>query len=288
MTDEVRVGDPLDLSDHVLELEDRFTGPTLDAGTWLPYHLPHWSSRAQAAARYDLGPDGLVLRVDEDQPPWCPRYDGATRVSSLQTALRAGPVGSPVGQHRIWPDAVVQEAQPTAQLYTPHGGAVEVRLRATPDPDAMVALWMIGTEDVPEHSAEVCVAEIFGRDVAGDRAVVGMGVHPFGDPTITDDVARVPLDLDATQPHTYAAAWSAGRVAFAVDGVVVRVVDQAPDYPLQLMLGLYAFAPSDAPPGTATSGDAADRAPATYPKRATVAWLRGYAPPGGRPGGGRP
>ena len=266
MADGVRVGEPLDLGGHVLVLEDRFAGPELDPGTWLPYHLPQWSSRTRAAARYGLGPDGLTLRVDEDQPPWCPRYDGATRVSSLQTGVRSGPVGSTLGQHRIWPDAVVQEEQPTALLLTPHRGAVAVRLRASADPDAMVALWMIGTEDVPEHSGEICVCEIFGRDVERDRVAVGMGVHPFGDPTLTDDFARVVVPVDATATHEYAAVWTAEEIAFAVDGVVVRVVRQSPDYPVQLMLGLYAFEP-------------AGRAPGRYPKRATVERLGVYASP---------
>jgi hypothetical protein len=44
---------------------------------------------------------------------------------------------------------------------------------------------MIGHEDEPEHSAEICICEIFGRDVAAEGAmVVGMGLHPFGDPRI--------------------------------------------------------------------------------------------------------
>ena len=45
----------------------------------------------------------------------------------------------------------------------------------------MVALWMIGYEDPPERSAEICVCEIFGREVGVDHALVGMGVHPLGD-----------------------------------------------------------------------------------------------------------
>jgi len=54
------------------------------------------------------------------------------------------------------------------------------------DPRAMVALWMIGLEDEPERSSEICVAEIFGRTVGPDSARIGMGVHPFGDPAIAD------------------------------------------------------------------------------------------------------
>jgi hypothetical protein len=73
-----------------------------------------------------------------------------------------------------------------------------------------------------------------------------MGVHPFGDPGVEDDFEKVAVDVDVTQPHDYAAEWTPGHVAFFVDGAEVKRVDQSPDYPMQLMLSLYAF-PSDEP-----------------------------------------
>ena len=125
----------------------------------------------------------------------------------------------------------------------------------------MVALWLIGYEDEPERSAEICVCEIFGRDVRPDRAAVGMGVHPFGDPRIADDFEAVSLPIDVTEFHVYAAEWTPGRVVFLVDGEAVRTVDQAPDYPMQLMLGIYDFAAGSAP---------------GYPKEFVVDYVRGY------------
>jgi len=225
-------------------VEDRFDGPDLDRSVWLPYHLPQWSSRAQSAARYRTGPEGLTLRIDEDQPPWCPELDGGTRVSSLQTGVFSGPVGSTIGQHRFSPEAVVREEQPASWLLTPRYGRIEVELRALDDPECMVALWMIGIEDVPEHSAEICVAEIFGRDVEPRGAGVGMGVHPFGDPRISDAWAREDLPIDARELHRYAVDWRPDRVEFAVDGEHVKTVRQSLDYPMQLMLGIYEF-PAD-------------------------------------------
>ena len=165
-----------------LEFEDTFDGDVLDPTRWIPYYLPHWSSREQAAARYEVGGGRLRLLITTDQEPWCPELDGDVRASSLQTGLFAGPVGSSVGQHRFHPDAVVREAQANARLYTPQYGRFVVRARALDDPSVMVALWMIGYEDVPEHSAEICACEIFGRDVRPNKVKVGMGVHPFGDP----------------------------------------------------------------------------------------------------------
>ena len=65
--------------------------------------------------------------IEDDQPPWCPEFDGGTRVSSLQTGVFAGPLGSGVGQHRFTPDAVVREEQVERRLYTPQYGFFELR-----------------------------------------------------------------------------------------------------------------------------------------------------------------
>src|SRR3954468_14341605 len=113
----------------------------------------------------------------------------------------------------------------------------------------MAALWMIGYEDAPQRSAEICVFEIFGRDVGPAGARVGMGVHPFGDPGVTDDFAAVPLPIDVGEFHVYAVEWMPERVVFLVDDEPVRTVGQSPSYPMQFMLDVYAFpGPDGAPP----------------------------------------
>jgi hypothetical protein len=237
----VEIVDPRTKDGYALDREDDFTGPDLDRTLWLPFHLPQWSSRTASAARYRLGDGVLTLLIDDDQPPWCPEFDGGTRVSSLQTGVLAGPVGSTVGQHRFTADAVVREAQEERRLYTPQYGLFELRARFPAEPSSMAALWMIGVEDEPDRSAEICVAEIFGRDVRADAAAVGMGVHPFGDPRITDEWARQPVAVDVTDFHVYAVEWTPDHVAFFVDDALVTVVGQSPAYPMQFMLGIYAF-----------------------------------------------
>jgi Glycosyl hydrolases family 16 len=246
----------------VIEFEDTFDGGELDRRRWLPYYLPHWSSRDQAAARYALDGGRLVLRIDEDQEPWCPDLDAGVVVSSLQTGSFAGPLGSAVGQHRFHPAARVREEQEAVRLYTPRYARLELRARVCADERTMAAFWLIGYEDEPERSAEICVCEIFGSEVEPDRALVGMGVHPFGDPLITDDFEKVEVDVDVRELHTYAVDWRPGRVDFFVDGALHKVVRQAPDYPMQLMLGIYAFGPPVD----------ADR----YPKEFVVDHVRGY------------
>jgi hypothetical protein len=257
----------LDRSGHQLEVEDTFPGTGLDRSLWLPWYLPHWSSRAAAAARYRLGDGGLRLLVEEDQPPWCPESDGEVRVSNLQTGKFAGPLGSPVGQHRFRPGLVVREEQEERRLYTPRYGLVEVRARFSDDPAAMGALWLIGVEDAPERSAEICVVEVFGTDVRDGRTAVGMGVHPFGDPRITDDFVRPELPIDAREFHDYAVDWTRSDVAFYVDEQLVHVVRQSPGYPVQVMLSGYALpGPDGAPP------------PGPWPKELVVEWFRGWRP----------
>lgn len=265
----------LDRGGYELELDDAFTGPDLDLGRWLPAYLPQWSSRAASAARYAVGPEGLVLRIDPDQAPWAPEWNGGLRTSSLQTGVRSGPVGSRDGQHPFRPDLVVREAQAPWWGYTPRYGLVELTAAVTDDPDAMCALWMIGTEERPEDSAEICLMEVFGRDVGPDVTRVGMGLHPFGNPAIRDDFAAVPVAIDARAFHTYSVEWRPGVTRWYVDDRLVRVVDQAPDHPMQLMLDIYAF-PREEPGGTSAGSGA----------RFAVRRVRGWRPvdgPGARP-----
>jgi hypothetical protein len=244
------------------EFDESFEGGELDRSRWLPFYLPHWSSRERSAARYSVEGGRLRLRIDADQQPWCREFDGEVRVSSVQTGAFAGPVGGGVGQHRFDPGLVVREAQENVRLYTPLYGRIELRAKASGDQDAMVALWMIGYEDEPGRSAEICVCEIFGRNVGGDETVVGVGLHPFGDPHIVDDFTDVPVPIDAREFHVYAADWTADRVVFSVDGAPIKTVDQSPAYPMQLMLGIYEFPPARA------------ERPGAYPKEFVVDYVR--------------
>lgn len=250
---------------YELDFEDTFDGPELDRTHWSPYYLPHWGSRAQAAARFDL--DGqLRFRIDEGQPAWCPEYNGELRVSCFQTGSFSGPVGSPIGQSLFRDDLIVREEQENAQLYLPHFGAFAMRAKVSDDPKAMGALWMIGYEDSPDRSGEICIAEIFGSEVTPDSALVGMGVHPFGDSALTDEWAKVPVAIDAREFHEYAAEWLPDRVHFFVDDKLVKTVHQSPQYPMQFQLGVFEF----------HDPEADDHGP--YPKEFTLDWFRSYRP----------
>jgi hypothetical protein len=241
-----------------LEFDEDFAGPALDPGRWVAHYLPQWTTPERSAARYELAPGRLRLRIDADQPAWRTE-DGEMRVSNLQTGTFSGPVGSPIGQHRHRAGLTVVTAQPAQRLYTPGTGRVEAVMRASPDPACMLAFWLIGFEAAPEESGEICVAELFGRR----RSHVRMGVKAHHDPHLTTDMDELSLDLDTTDWHTYAAEWTAERVRFFVDDRLVRTVEQGIDYPLQLMVDLFEFP------------DGPERDPADYPKVAEVRAVRG-------------
>jgi hypothetical protein len=75
------------------DLADDFHGDELDPGAWVAHYLPHWTTPDRSGACYDPGAEGLRLRIDADQPHWR-EQDAPMRVSNLQTATFAVPVGS--------------------------------------------------------------------------------------------------------------------------------------------------------------------------------------------------
>jgi hypothetical protein len=259
----------LDRSGYELEVDDTFEAPSLDPRLWVTHYLPHWSSPTRSAARYDVGGGRLELRIDQDQPAWSPEYTGDMRVSSLQSGVFAGPVGSAIGQHRFREALEVRTAQEPKALYTPTYGLFEVRARFSDDPSTMAAMWMIGFEDTPGRSAEICIVEIFGRNVGRDRVGIGMGVHPFHDPSIRDEFSVEQVAIDARQAHWYAATWTSEGIGFYVDDRLVKTVDQSPAYPMQVMLDIFEFRDGDP-----------DHPPGPYPKTFVVERVRAYRPIG--------
>jgi glycosyl hydrolase family 16 len=223
--------------------DDGFDGAGLDLGAWLPHYLPQWSSRAGSAATYEVADSELRLTIPPGHGLWCPRDHAPLRVSGIQSGVFSGPVGSTVGQQPVREGAVVREAQGAWWGWTPRYGVVEVRLRMELSPRSMAAVWMVGLEDEPDRCGEICIVEVFG-DALGENppsAAVGMGVHAFRDPALTEEWSAPRLELDVTRWHVYAADWRPGRVELSVDGEVVKVVGQAPAYPMQMMIAVFDF-----------------------------------------------
>ncbi len=222
-------------------LDEHFRGDALDDAVWVPYYLPHWSSRAASAPTYSVGGGELRLSIPPSQGLWAEGVHETPLRVSCETANFSGPVGSTIGGQPFLDGQVVREEQETFWGYTPRYGHVEVRMRAVLSPRSMVAFWMSGIEDRPERSGEICVMEVFGDAVTASTAHVGIGLHRFRDPALTEEWSAIPLDIDVAQFHTYAVDWRPGSLVFTVDGAQVRRIDQAPDYPVQLELGVFDF-----------------------------------------------
>lgn len=223
-------------------LDELFDGPDLDSNVWLASYLPHWSSRVEAAAACEVRDGELRLSIPPTHPLWCPEtHDERLRVSCIQTGNWSGPVGSTIGPQPFRSDLTVREEQAEWWGYTPTYGEIEVRMRGVVSPRSMIAFWMSGIEDIPERSGEICVAEIFGDTVRDGSADVGMGVKRFRDPDLRQEFSTVRLALDVAAFNTYSVDWRPGTLAFAVNGEMVRKIDQAPDYAVQLMIGVFDF-----------------------------------------------
>ena len=72
-------------------------------------------------------------------------------------------------------------------------------------------------------------------------AAVGMGVHPFRDPALTDDFAAPRLAIDVTEFHVYAADWRPGPRGLPRRRRPREDRHQAPDYPMQMMVAVFDF-----------------------------------------------
>jgi hypothetical protein len=220
-------------------LDERFPDATLDAAVWLPSYLPAWSSLSESAASYRVDERGLLLCIPEDHPLWCPGLhdDPPIKVSGVQTGNRSGPVGSTSGQQPFRPGLVVQEAQEAFAGFTPFLGRIEVECSAEIGPDAMFSAWLIGLEDEPERSGELCLVEVFG-DAPG---LIGSGVHAFRDPSLHEEFGTIEIGIDVRERHRYGVDWRPDGVDFLVDGRTVRRTRQSPTYPMQLEIAVFEF-----------------------------------------------
>ncbi|MBI5931311.1 MAG: glycoside hydrolase family 16 protein [Chloroflexi bacterium] len=262
---------PLEKEGYRLEFHDEFDRPTLDTQKWLPYYLPHWSSRECSAPNYTLEHSNLVLQITQNQQPWCPEFDGPVRCSSIQTGTFSGPVGSKVGQHLFNKALVVKEEQANVQTYTPQYGYFELRAKGLNTSANLAALWMIGYEDLPERSGEIAVFELVGNRSGAEKSGVRYGVHPWGDSTLRDEFYEDYFAIDTTRYHIYGVEWTPSHIDHFIDNVKIKTIYQSPHYPMQFMLGIYELPFED---GWAGAYDPTD----PYPKNFVIDYFRGYQP----------
>jgi hypothetical protein len=265
---------PLEKPGYRLEFHDEFDGTVLDTDKWFPYYLPHWSSRAQSKPNYTFENGNLVLQISKDQAPWCPEFDGEVRCSSIQTGQYSGAVGSKIGQLQFNSALTVREAQENVRFYTPQYGYFELRAKGLNTSANHAAFWMIGYEDSPEKSGEIAIFELVGAKAGSTTSAVRFGVHPWDDPTLTEEFYEEYFPVDTTAYHIYGLEWTPTHLDFYLDNVHIKTINQSPQYPMQFMLGIY-----EHPFAGAWTGVYDANAP--YPKEFTIDYFRAYQPDGG-------
>jgi len=222
-------------------LDDRFADG-LDVSVWTTSYLPAWSSRAASAATWSVDREGLHLSIPADQPLWCPDlHEGALRVSAVQSGNWSGPLGSSQGQQPFREGLVVREEQPAQWGCAPCYARVEVECRAVLDDSSMFSVWMVGLEDQPDRSGEICVVEVFGDTVRDGGVALGSGLHRFREARLSEEFSAERTALDVAERHRYGVEWRLGGVDFLLDGRRHRTTAQAPTYPMQLILGVLDF-----------------------------------------------
>lgn len=225
------------------EFRDDFDGDELDPRVWDPHYLPHWSSRAATRATYDVAEGRLRLSIPPDLPLWCPDlHPEPLRVSGIASGAHSGPVGSQVGGQPFADRQTVREEQPRLEGWLPRLGEVAVRCRMQLSHRSMAAVWLSGFEEIPDQSGEICLVEVFGKDVEpGLAAEVGMGVKQLHDPHLLHDFAAPRLPIDVADWHDYAVRWDEQEAHFSVDGALVRTCRRPPTYLLQVMIAAFDF-----------------------------------------------
>lgn len=225
------------------EFHDDFEGDRLDPRVWDPHYLPHWSSRAATGATYDVSGGRLRLSIPHHQPLWCPDlHVEPLRVSGIASGAHSGPVGSTVGGQPFVAGQTVREEQPRLEGWLPSRGEVAVRCRMQVSHRSMAAVWLSGFEETPDQSGEICLLEVFGKDVEpGRSAEVGMGLKQLHDPRLVHDFLAPRLPIDVAGWHDYAVRWDERVAVFSVDGTHVRTCRNPPTYPLQVMAAVFDF-----------------------------------------------
>jgi len=219
---------------------------------WTPHYLPHWTTPDRSGARYRITPQGIELRIEEDQLDWRPE-DAPLRVSNLQTGTFSGPIGSTQGTHRHRPDGlVVRTNTPQQLLWAPTQGRIDLTVTASRDEGCMTAAWLVGTEHLrDEDCGEICIFEIDAQPI-GPTTTARSGLKAHHDPRLTSDMTEVTLPFNAGTTHTWTVIWGGGETVIGCEGVRLRTIHQAPTYPLFLMVDLFEVAaPSGAYPKSA-------------------------------------
>lgn len=153
-------------------------------------------------------------------------------VKSTEWCFFSGVLGSEEGQHHFTDGIVVREEQEHQIKFAFQYGYLEMRARCSISDENVAALWLIGTEEQKERSSELCLFELKGTNVKEHSAIIGFGIHPFGDPKLEDTFYEKEFEVDVREWNTYVLDWRQDNVDFYINGQLVQTIPQSPQYPM--------------------------------------------------------
>lgn len=214
---------PSEKEGYRLIFEDNFDGEKLDESKWVNSYLTSWASNPEKAKPVYKMKDGkLSLILNEDTEPWCPEFDGDTRVTGFMTGDRSG-LHNWTGNNTV--------LNPTEKNITNINkyGYYEMRAKMQVGGGMHTAWWMTGFEDKPEQSAEVDIFEILGRNPNEIQSTK----HAWKDPNIKKEhLSFTPKNVGlANEFHNYGLKWTPEEMIFYFDGQEYGRMKSDIDYP---------------------------------------------------------
>ncbi|GAA4832183.1 glycoside hydrolase family 16 protein [Kitasatospora terrestris] len=249
---------PTTKSGYTLDFDEEFDGTTLNSAKWLDSYLPHWTSTpANAKARYTVANGVLTERLDADTPAWNAQYDGTVKISSIQSYEKDW-------WHRFNSSMPNDHHEPDFNGYSTKYGYFEIRAKNSDvGGGGHQAMWLVGTDDTTSANAnsEIDMIETFFSKPNNWR----IAAYGWSDPNFLSSWylsdAAVPSGSPTTEYHVYGMDWTPTQLNFYYDNQLYKTINDAPNSPMGMILGLYTDA------GSGVHND-------TWPKTWNVDYIR--------------
>lgn len=248
---------PIDKPGYTLDFDEEFNGTTLDTTKWMPNYLPHWAAPedfAKTEGRYTISNGTLKQRVEQDQQPWNPALDGTVVTSAIQTYNASN--------WMRFNGAQTKNNLPTFNGYSTKYGYFEVRAKkSSAGGGGHQAVWLVGTNPTGPQS-EIDFIETFFSTPNSWRIMA----YGWGDPDFFGawQGETVPITgSPTTEFHNYAMDWTPTQLKFYYDGQLVKVLNDAPNQAMGIIMNIYTGAGSGQPNNV-------------WPKQWEVDYLRVY------------
>lgn len=235
---------PVEKEGYRLIFDEEFNNPNgkLDSKLWVDKYLSSWTRTPEFAKPiYEMKNGSMQLQVQEDTPGWAPEYDGETRVSGFTTGNRNG-------LHNWNGNNVVRNPVETELTHINQYGYYEIRAKGQAGSSRHSAWWLLGFEDQVDHSAEIDIFEILGRQ----KTAVPRAFHNWNDKDAfpVRDSGETFVNPNANfhdEWHTFGMDWQEGtgsgafpdKLVFYVDGKVVGSKNLNIDYPMIQLFSQY-------------------------------------------------